>query len=127
MLENKVTVMGLARAMAAHAAARQALIARNVAHADTPGYRPVDLPPFAAIARELAWRDAAAGDRAAAGRRSVTLRPVEVGGAASPNGNAVSLEAEMVRAAEVRLAHDMALAIQSRLSGLVRTALGRGR
>jgi flagellar basal-body rod protein FlgB len=44
----------------------------------------------------------------------------------APNGNTVSLEAEMVRMAEIRQAHDMALAVQRSVSGITRAALGRG-
>ena len=127
MLENKVRVISAARAMAAHAAARQAQIAQNVAHADTPGYRPRDLPPFAQVMQDILRNDAFGPRGTGSAMRPINLRPVEVPGAASPNGNAVSIEAEMVRAAEVRSAHDMALAIQGKLSGVVRAALGRGR
>jgi flagellar basal-body rod protein FlgB len=127
MLENKVRVIAAARAMAAYAAARQAQIAQNVAHADTPGYRPRDLPPFAKVMQEILRNDAFWPRGTGSAMRPIHLRPVEVPGTASPNGNAVSIEAEMMRAAEVRTAHDMALAIQSTLSGVVRAALGRGR
>jgi flagellar basal-body rod protein FlgB len=131
MLENKVTVLNMARAMAAHAATRQGLVAANVANADTPGYRPRDLPSFAETMRgraadDLALRRTRPGhlpSRETAG----AFRSVVVRGVTSPNGNSVSIEAEMMRAAEVRQAHDLALAIRSALSGAVRTALGRGR
>lgn len=129
MFENRVKVLGMARAMAAHAAARQGLIAQNVAHADTPGYRPRDLPSFASALREAnagALRQTRPG-HIAGGPGAVTLRPVTLAGTPSPNGNAVSLEQEMVRAAEVRQAHDLALAIQGKLSGTIRMALGRSR
>jgi len=126
MFENKVEVLTMARAMAAHAAARQGIIARNMANADTPGYRAADLPSFA-----QAWHGS--GDttmRATrpthlSGSGAVTLAAIDGQGVMGPNGNSVSLEAEMVKAAEVKQHHDMALAIYSSLSGVVRTALGR--
>ena len=125
MFATKTEVLSMARAMAAHAGARQGLIARNIAHADTPGYRPVDLVPFSEVWRQsgLALRATRPGhlDQGA-------LRPVQTVAAhphQSPNGNSVSLEQQMVRAAEVRRDHDLALAIQRSLSGVVRTALGR--
>ncbi|MDO9525514.1 MAG: FlgB family protein [Gemmobacter sp.] len=126
MFENKVEVLNMARAMAAHAAARQGIIARNMANADTPGYRAADLPEFAE-----AWRSS--GDTAMrmtrsahlSGGRNTTLTAIPELGNVGPNGNSVSLETEMVKAAEVKQQHDMALAIYSSLSGVVRTALGR--
>jgi flagellar basal-body rod protein FlgB len=129
MLENKVTVLNTARAMAAHAATRQGLISQNVANADTPGYRPRDLPSFGEAFRNL---DAAPLRQKRPGHLAGrdgggTMRPVVIPGVTSPNGNGVSIEREMMRAAEVRQAHDMALAIRASLSGAIRTALGRGR
>ena len=50
-----------------------------------------------------------------------------IGGTAAPNGNSVSLEAEMVKAVEVRQQHEMALAIYRSSSNVVRASLGRGR
>ena len=46
---SKLTVFQTAHAMAVHAGARQALIAQNVANADTPGYRAKDLPSFSQV------------------------------------------------------------------------------
>ena len=43
---SNLTVFQTAHAMSVHAGARQALIAQNVANADTPGYRARDLPAF---------------------------------------------------------------------------------
>lgn len=125
MFTNKVEVLSMARAMAAHAAARQGVIAGNVANADTPGYRARHLPSFAEVwdSRGQALRSTRAGHLAASGQ--VAMRPLADTASLSPNGNSVSLEAEMVAAADARQAHDFALAIHRSLSGAVRTTLGR--
>jgi flagellar basal-body rod protein FlgB len=126
MFENKVEVLTMARALAAHAAARQGIIARNMANADTPGYRAADLPDFASAWRgsgETAMRATRSAHLSANG--TVAVAAIDGPGAMGPNGNSVSLETEMVKAAEVKQQHDMALAIYSSLSGIVRTALGR--
>lgn len=126
MFENSVKAMGMARAMAAHAAARQQLIARNVANADTPGFRPQDMPAFADALRDAAGPGLRATRPGHFGPGDGTaMEPVTLPGRPSPNGNAVSVEQEMVRAAEVRMQHDMALAIREALSGAIKTALGR--
>jgi flagellar basal-body rod protein FlgB len=125
---QKVEIQQMARALARHAGARQAVIARNLAQADTPGYRSRDLPAFAAL-----WREADAPLRATrpghlqGGGRAMAIEAALSGAEPAPNGNSVSLEAEMVRAAETRAQHDMALAIQRSVSGSLRAALGRGR
>ncbi|HEX9859498.1 MAG TPA: FlgB family protein [Paracoccaceae bacterium] len=126
---EKLEVVRMAQAMAAHAGARQGAIARNVANADTPGYRALDLPDFAETwqaAGDGAMRATRPGHLAAADRQmALVARPS--GGMAAPNGNTVSLEGEMVKAVEVRQQHDMALAIYRSTSDILRTALGRGR
>ena len=43
----------------------------------------------------------------------------------SPNGNSVSLEAEMVKTAEVRHEHEMSLGIYRSAMDILRTSIGR--
>jgi flagellar basal-body rod protein FlgB len=107
--------------------ARQRVLAQNIAHADTPGYRPRDLPNFAGLLRQggaavgLARTDqhhlAAARDpRARVDRQAMD---------ATPNGNAVSLDREAMKVADTDSAHALALGLHRRWLGLFRTALGR--
>lgn len=117
-------VTRMAQALAAHSGERLSLIAENVANADTPGYRARDLPDFAATfqAGDLSLRQTRSGHIAGgASLPAVVLAE----GSASPDGNTVSLEAEMVRAAGVRQDHAMALAVYRSASEIVRSALGR--
>lgn len=125
---GKLEVTRMAQALSAHAGARQAIVAQNVAQADTPGYRAQDLTPFAETfaADAPGLRITRAGHLSqalSAGGRAVEASP----GALSPNGNSVSLEAEMVRAVDVRLQHDMALSVYRSVSDIVRASLGRPR
>ena len=48
-MDLSLNVLRLASALAAHATARQQVLAENVAHADTPGYRARDIADFASI------------------------------------------------------------------------------
>lgn len=43
-MDTKLSLLRLASDLAAHAATRQSVIAENIAHADTPGYRARDIP-----------------------------------------------------------------------------------
>lgn len=115
----------MAQALAARSGARLALIAENVANADTPGYRARDLPRFADsyAGTGLNLRTTRPGHQA--GPMSAPLAAEVVAGSASPDGNTVSLEAEMVRAATARQDHAMALAVYRAASDIVRSALGR--
>lgn len=125
MFTTQTLVQQMARGFARHAATQQTVVARNIANADTPGYRAQRLDSFAALVG-----DPSPGPRAS--RESHLQRPQhyafearEETGNGNPNGNSVSLEAEMVEAAYARQNHEMALAIQSSFSTILRSALGR--
>ncbi|SFH92190.1 FlgB family protein [Albimonas pacifica] len=137
-MSEGLTILSLTEALADHAAGRQALIARNVAHADTPGYRAADLTPFSdSYAARAALDDAGAFRPAAtrAGHLSGTgdaasgaeVRAAHLPAAASPNGNTVALEDQMVRAAEAKLQHEMALGVWRKSLDILRVALERPR
>ncbi|MEM1066175.1 MAG: FlgB family protein [Pseudomonadota bacterium] len=128
MLEQP-RLMQLASAMAEYAGARQRLIAENVANADTPGYTARDLPAFRAMLADAPFdlrRTRSAhmhvGDGAMGG-----MEVQVAAGEVAPNGNSVSIETEMMRAAEARQQHDMAIAVYKGALDLMRSALGRGR
>ena len=53
------------------------------------------------------------------------LRLADLRGATGANGNGVTLEAEMLRAVEVKRQHDRAIAIYKSGLTVLRTALGR--
>ena len=126
---EKLEITRMAQAMARHAGARLGLVAQNVAQADTPGYKAQDLPDFADSYR-------GSGGEALRTTRPGHLRGTDGGLAAqvmtdragaSPNGNTVSIETEMVKAVGVRQQHEMALAIYRNTSEIIRASLGRGR
>ena len=131
MFGKSTEVQAMARALAAHSAASQSVVARNIANADTPGYRGLESASFSEVYRDggatrmRATRQGHLGAGDANGRRAleVPLRPGT--GEASPNGNTVSLEQEMMRAAYARQQHDMALAVTRSLGGVIKTSLGR--
>lgn len=121
---SDLSLSKMAFALAAHAGARQVQIARNVANADTPGYRAQDLPDFAeTFDTGPTLKTTRPGHIAApmGGERSLLAR----GSEPSPNGNDVSLEVEMMAAADIRQQHDMALSIYTKASEILSIALSR--
>jgi flagellar basal-body rod protein FlgB len=131
-MDLKLRVLDLAARLADHAAFRQTVISQNVAHADTPGYRARDIAPFAetiSAGREpFAARVTRPGHIAfGADPRGFEPRESRVKGAESPNGNSVSLEDQMMRAAETRQAHALALGVYGKSLDILRAGLGRGR
>ena len=49
-----ISILRMADSLAAYASVRQGVIAQNIAHADTPGYRSRDVLPFAEAYGEMA-------------------------------------------------------------------------
>lgn len=125
---EKLELTRMAQALAAQSGARMAVIAENVANADTPGYKARDLPAFAEVYEEAGqdMRATRPGHLVAASPAAMPV-PDIVRGHDAPNGNSVSLEAEMVKSVEARQSHDMALAIYRATSDVVRASLGRPR
>lgn len=115
-------IMRLSQAMARHAAQRQVVISQNVVNADTPGYRARDVTPFRSYLDQPGVLD---NLRAGQIQALTPARLFETADPAAPNGNTVSLEREMMRAAETRQSHDLALAVYGSARGVLRTALGR--
>ena len=108
--------------------ARQRVLAANIAHADTPGYRPRDLRPFAAMLAgrgegvALTRTDPRHIGPAESGPRPVADRRVPEQAA---TGNAVALDQQALKVAETDTAHALATALRQRWLGMFRAALGR--
>lgn len=128
MFEN-LDIFKISSAMAKHAGQRQAVIAQNVANADTPGYTSRDLPDFKSSYQP---REASTVQRAS---RPMHLNgtmgagqlptPFETHDEAAPNGNNVSLEVEIMRGVEAKRQHDRALAIYKSALKVLRTTIGK--
>lgn len=128
-MDQNLTLLRLASSLAAHATARQSVVTENVANADTPGFRARDLtdfattldegPAFRARASRPAHMDFGADAHGFEARESAAF------GAETPNGNSVSLEDQMIRAAEARQSHDLALGVYRKTMDILRTSLGR--
>ncbi len=125
---DNISVLKMAGDMARHAGERQTHIARNMANADTPGYRARDLPDFARTYNEapLTLRTTRAAHLPPPGGTAPGLpEPIYRNTEPSPNGNDVSLETEMMTSAGVRYSHEMALSIYSSARDILRASIGR--
>lgn len=122
-----LTTLNIASAMAAHASARQQVIAENVAHADTPGYQARDIAPFSEVLESgpaFQARMTRPGHIPFGGDpRGFEPRVETAFGAETPNGNSVSLEDQMMRAAQVRQDHQMALGVYSKSLEILRSSV----
>ena len=107
---------------------KQDVLAGNVANADTPGWRPREIAPFSA-------------DLARAGAALATTRPNHLQGAPgaargqdtepkpaarAPDGNAVSLDEQLMKVADVESTQEMVTNLYTKYLGFFRLALGHG-
>ena len=114
---------------------RQAVLAQNIANADTPDFRPRDLreKDFLRLAESAAGRPsrlaiAKTAESHMAGRASATIglrgeeqrTPYET----APDGNAVILEEQTAKASRTALDHQLASNIYKKYVGMFKIALG---
>lgn len=126
---QSLDIFQTANAMASHAGARQAVVARNIANADTPDFKAQHISPFYdhyRLGADLAVTRTRAShlNGTAATQRSAMIQDSTA--EASPNGNTVSLETELLNSVAVAREHNRALTIYRHAMTVLRTTLGRG-
>ncbi|WP_134681249.1 FlgB family protein [Paracoccus ravus] len=124
---DRIDTLRMASALTTHAENRQKLIARNVANADTPGFRAQDLAPFPQSyggGKPLELRMTRPAHVAGSGW-SASSNVTDTQGEPAPNGNTVSLEEEMIRSTQAKRQFDLSLAITRASLDMIRTSLGR--
>jgi flagellar basal-body rod protein FlgB len=136
MAITDIPILSMLRTRLQWSQQRQAVLAANVANADTPSYRPRDLAPLTFTAPT---------EVTAPPLTSVSLVRTEgshLGGAAEgdtpfesksqsnyevrPTGNAVNLEQEMMKVAANQMDYQAVTALYIRSLGMLKTALGKG-
>ncbi|HET6195023.1 MAG TPA: flagellar basal body protein [Acetobacteraceae bacterium] len=126
---KRIGLFDLAERRLAWADRRQAVLAQNIANADTPRFRPHDLKPFAAtlgdavgVAQVRTHPNHLAGTAGGAAPDEV----VDRSHAQSPDGNAVALDEQLVKLADTETTHAMVTTIYRKYLGMFGMALGRG-
>jgi flagellar basal-body rod protein FlgB len=120
-----VDLFGLAEKRLAWLDRRQQVLAANIANADTPGWQPKDLKPFAetladstpTLERTNPLHLAAFGEGTPPIDRS--LKPEEK----APDGNAVAIDRELAKVAETSDTHAFVVNLYQTYMGLFRTVL----
>ena len=131
MTPPSANLFDLISARSAWLGQRQAVLGRNVANADTPGYLPRDLTPFTL---EGAGRAAEAQLQPVrtASNHLAPLAPavgsyrdrVDGDVAVKPSGNGVDLPDQLRKMTTTELDHQLATGLYRRYVGMLRTAIG---
>ena len=111
---------------------RQTVISRNIANADTPGYKAADLAPFEPSAPAAGPLAVAATQPAHLGstpaRPSVAAQVVASSlYGEKPNGNTVSLEEQMLKSADIANSFALASAAYAKGISLMKIGIDSGR
>ena len=113
---------------------RQSIISQNVANADTPGFRPMDL-------KEVDFGTVLKGvTKSQSGVQMVSTNAMHVGGASevaaakegkqkkvyevAPDGNAVIMEEQMLKSGETVMDYNLMTSLYQKNVSLIKTALG---
>lgn len=114
---------------------RQDLLSQNVANADTPGYTARDLKPMDFDAM-LSGKSTNSRMMMTTNARHISLTSSSSAGPfedfaspdveSSPNGNAVSLENQMIKVSDTQAQFAAAANLYAKAMSLMKTAIGRG-
>ena len=130
MEPTRINLLDLAEQRMAWADQRQTVLAQNIANANTPGFKPHDLRPFAeALANAGGSVAPVRTDPNHLAGTLATASPAEVVDRThmrSPDGNAVALDEQLVKVADTQTTHELVTAIYKTYLGMFRTALGSG-
>ena len=127
MLDN-LNILKLASAMARHAADRHGVLSQNIANADTNNFKAKDLEPFSQAYERFIDKNGTIKNELNAVGNATPWRVDEINtpGVATPNGNNVSLEDQMLRTIEAQQHHETATLIYKKSLDILRMSLGRG-
>jgi flagellar basal-body rod protein FlgB len=123
---SQLYVLQLASQSAQWLSARQSLIASNVANANTPGYRAVDLQPFSAVldSTQVTMVTTNPAHMTPTQEEFASARVVE---SDSPDetlsGNSVNLEEEMIKLGDVNREYSMGTNIKRAIHQMLMSAL----
>ncbi len=132
---TKLDVFRMAKQKMGWITERQAVIARNIANADSPRYRAKDLKPlnFARmldatpqmrVARTTSGHIPGAADRS--DFRTVRERKGDVY-EVNPNGNTVVMEEQLMKVSESSMQYQLATNIYNKNLSMLKTAVGQNR
>lgn len=120
-------ILRMAGALARHSSARHQIVSENLANSDTPGYQARDLESFTTHLRgRLEMAASRSAHLSASGRVGFDEMLDTAPGATSPNGNDVSIDDQMARAAAALHDHGKAMAVYGKTLDILRAGLGRG-
>ena len=126
---SQIPLFAMLRGRLGYLSDKQRLVAQNVANSDTPGYRPHDLKPFSFDVKLQAQTGPVATQpghmQLKTQRANGSGKFMQTTGRDSEttlNGNAVSLEDQMLELTDARMNYDAAISFYQKSLGLLKLA-----
>jgi flagellar basal-body rod protein FlgB len=134
MQVDSIPLMSMLKDQMAWLSRRQDVLSQNIASSDVPGYTPHDLKPVDFESALKSTQQSAKSSLAVTDPRHIAFTSVTTGyeetnapdTAATPTGNSVSLEAEMMKVAETQGQYQAATNLYAKAIEMMKTAIGRG-
>jgi flagellar basal-body rod protein FlgB len=125
MASQNVDLFALAEQRLSWAEQRQALLAQNIANANTPGYKAKDVKSFDSVLSGATLAPTVTNPLHMTASDGGAAVATVTGGEAAPDGNGVEMDKELMKVADTDNTHELVTQIYTAYSGLFRTALGR--
>ncbi len=130
---NKLSLFSMMKKRLSWLSQRQEVLAQNIANADTPDYKPVDLKPFKfgdLVRRESMQVNMDVTSEGHLGGQRKRIRDFDSEQAqkpfeTAPAGNAVILEEQMAKVNENQINHRLTTEIYKRNLSMIKMALGK--
>ena len=123
---SSTDLFGLAERKLDWLESRQRVLAQNVANSDTPNYQARDEQPFSSSLSALTVTPVQTNAMHIAGDGAETGTVAVQGSGRSPDGNGVSMEAEMTKVAETDNQQRFVTNLYGKYMAMFNTALGKG-
>ena len=104
---------------------RTAVLAENIANADTPGWKSRDLKPFGATLAAVGVSPLRTNPMHLAGTAGDDAAARALVGESAPDGNTVRVDVEMTKVADTETAQTLVSNLWKSYVGMFRTALGK--
>ena len=104
---------------------RQAVLARNVANVNTPGFKARDLSPFASALASQGTSMSVTDPAHLTVPSSTASSREQPGNGKAPNGNTVAMEEQLGKVAETSSTQELVTNLYHKYQGLFRIVLGR--
>jgi len=130
---GEIPLMAMLKDRMAWLGRRQQVLSQNVASVDVPGYTPHDLKPMDFEQTLKSSLLSSAGSLTVTDPHHISTKSSsdfeeqnDADVVAAPNGNSVSLEAQMIKVADTQAQYAAAANLYAKAIGMMKTAIGHG-